>query len=109
VDSRKTNDAGEGGELMPDVEISSRRWERFDKAVYEFAHKCAEAERNEAGYLKPPGRTLWAYEYISAFFGRIDGEVFKELESLDEDLIQTEVEGRFVRLFQQSWRAEYAR
>ena len=94
---------------MPDVEISSRRWERFDKAVYEFAHNCAEAERNEAGYLKPPGRTLWAYEYISAFFGRIDGEVFKELESLDEDLIQTEVEGRFVRLFQQSWRAEYAR
>jgi hypothetical protein len=109
MDSRKTNDAGEGDELMPDVEISSRRWERFDEAVYEFAHECAEAGRNEAGCLEPPGRTLWAYEYISAFFGRIDGEVFKELGSLDEDLIQAEVEGRFVRLFQQSWRAEYAR
>ncbi len=58
---------------------------------------------------RAPGRTLWAYEYIGAFFGRIDGEVFKGLESLDEDLFQTEVEQRFVRLFRESWRAEYAR
>lgn len=91
---------------MPEVEISSPRWKRFDEAVYEFAHDCAEAKRNETGYLKPPGRTLWAYGYMPMFFGRIDGEVFKEVEGLDEDLIHSEVEGRFIRLFQRAWREE---
>jgi hypothetical protein len=101
--SRETNDAGEGGELMLDAEISSRRWERFDKEVYAFARECAQAEHDVAGRPKPPGKTLWAYEYITAFFERIDGEVFNELESLDEDLFQREVEERFVWLFHEAW------
>jgi hypothetical protein len=104
--SRETVEAGEGGKLMLEGEISSRRWERFDDAVYAYAHECAVAERNEAGRPRSPGKTLWAYEYISAFFERIDGEVFKELESLDEDLFQREVEERFVWLFRQAWRQE---
>ncbi len=91
---------------MPEVEISSPIWQRFDEVVYEFAHECAEAERNEAGCVEPPGRTLWAYGYMPTFFWRIDGEVFKEVEGVDEDLIQSEVEGRFVWLFQQAWREE---
>jgi hypothetical protein len=104
--SGETNEAGESGGLMLAGEISSRRWERFDEAVYAFAHECAEAERDEAGHLKPAGKTLWAYEYISAFFERIDGEVFKELESLDEDHFQREVEQRFVWLFHEAWSEE---
>jgi hypothetical protein len=36
----------------------------------------------------------------------IDGDVFEWVD-VDEDLIQGEVEGRFVRLFQESWRAEH--
>jgi hypothetical protein len=89
---------------MLEVEITSRRWKRFDEAVYKFAHECAEAERNEAGRLDLPGRKLWAYKYITAFFARIDREVFKGVEGLDEDLIQREVEGRFVWVFQEAWR-----
>jgi hypothetical protein len=38
----------------------------------------------------------------------MDEDVFEGVD-LDEDLIQAEVEGRFVRRFQESWRAEYAR
>jgi hypothetical protein len=45
---------------------------------------------------------------MPAFFRRIDGDVFEGVD-VDEELIQAEVEGRFVRLFQESWRAEYAR
>ena len=44
--------------------------------------------------------------YMTAFFGRIDGDVFKEVDGLDEDLIQNEVEGRFVWLLRQAWREE---
>jgi hypothetical protein len=40
--------------------------------------------------------------------GASRGDVFKGIE-VDEDSIQAEVEGRFVRLFKESWRAEYAR
>jgi hypothetical protein len=45
---------------------------------------------------------------MPAFFRRIEGDVFEGV-GLDEDLIQAEAEGRFVRLFQERWRAEYAR
>lgn len=45
---------------------------------------------------------------MPAFFRRIEGDVFEGV-GLDEDLIQAEAEGRFVRLFQARWRAEYAR
>ncbi len=49
--------------------------------------------------------------YMTAFFGRIDGDVFKEVDGkavdgLDEELIQNEVEGRFVWLLRQAWREE---
>ena len=92
---------------MPDIEIP-QGWESFDAAVYEFAHECAEGERDVDGSLRSAGRKLWAYGYMPAFFRRIEGDVFEGV-GLDEDLIQAEVEGRFVRLFQESWRAEYAR
>jgi hypothetical protein len=92
---------------MPDIEIL-QGWESFDAAVYEFAHECAEGERGADGSLRSVSRTLWAYGYMPAFFRRIEGDVFEGVD-LDEDLIQGEVEGRFVRLFQESWRAEYAR
>ena len=85
---------------MPDIEIL-QGWDSFDAAVYEFAHECAEGERDEDGSLCSAGGTLWAYGYM-------EGDVFEGVD-LDEDLIQGEVEGRFVRLFQGSWRAEYAR
>jgi hypothetical protein len=39
---------------VSEVKVSSRRWERFDKAVYEFVHEWANAERNKAGCLAPP-------------------------------------------------------
>jgi hypothetical protein len=74
--------------------------------VYKFAHECAEGERGADGSLRSAGRKLWAYAYMPAFFRRIDGDVFEWVD-VDEDLIQGEVEGRFVRLFQESWRAEH--
>jgi len=83
-------------------------WGSFDAAVYEFAHECAEGERGADGSLRSAGRKLWAYGYMSAFFRCLEGDVFKGVE-VDEDSIQAEVEGRFVRLFKESWRAEYAR
>lgn len=92
---------------MSDIEIL-QGWDSFDAAVYKFAHECTEGERGVDGSLHSAGRKLWAYEYMPAFFRRIDGDVFEGID-LDEDLIQGELEGRFVRLFQESWRAEYAR
>jgi hypothetical protein len=79
--------------------------------VYEFTHEYTEVKRNENGCLEFPGGTLWAYGYMTACFGRIGGDVFKEVDGkevdgLDEDLIQNEVEGRFVWLFRQAWREE---
>jgi hypothetical protein len=92
---------------MPDIEIP-QGWDSFDAAVHEFAHECAEGERGADGSLRSAGRTLWTYGYMPAFFRRIEGDVFEGV-GLDEDLIQAEAEGRFVRLFQARWRAEYAR
>jgi hypothetical protein len=89
---------------MSDIEIL-RGWESFDAAVHEFAHECAEGERDEGGSLRSAGRKLWAYGYMPAFFRRIEGDVFEGVD-LDEDLIQGEVEGRFVWLFQEAWREE---
>jgi hypothetical protein len=45
---------------------------------------------------------------MPAFFRRLEVDVFKGIE-VDQDSIQAAVEGRFVRLFKESWRAEYAR
>jgi hypothetical protein len=92
---------------MSEIEIL-QGWDSFDAAVYKFVHECAEGERGVDGSLRSAGRKLWAYGYMPAFFRRIDGDVFEGVD-VDEDLIQAEVEGRFVRLFQESWRAEYAR
>ncbi len=92
---------------MTDIE-TLQGWDSFDAAVYKFAHECAEGERDEDGSLRSAGRKLWAYGYMPAFFRRLEGDVFEGVD-LDEDLIQGEVEGRFVRLFQERWRAEYAR
>ena len=44
--------------------------------------------------------------YMTAFIGRIYGDVFKEVDGLDEELIQNEVEGRFLWLLRQAWREE---
>ena len=76
--------------------------------MYKFAHECVEGKRGADGSLRSAGRKLWAYGYMPAFFRRMDEDVFEGVD-LDEDLIQAEVEGRFVRRFQESWRAEYAR
>jgi hypothetical protein len=83
-------------------------WGSFDAAVYKFAHECAEGERDMDGHLQSAGRKLWAYGYMPAFFRRLEGDVFKGID-VDEDSVQAEVEGSFVRLFKESWRAEYAR
>ena len=92
---------------MSEIEIL-QGWYSFDAAVYKFVHECAEGERGVDGSLRSAGRKLWVYGYMPAFFRRIDGDVFEGVD-VDKDLIQAEVEGRFVRLFQESWRAEYAR
>jgi hypothetical protein len=92
---------------MSNIEIL-QGWDSFDAAVYEFAHECAESERDVDGSLHSAGRKLWAYGYMPAFFRHIEEDVFKGVD-LDEDFLQGEVEGRFVRLFQESWRAEYDR
>jgi hypothetical protein len=42
---------------------------------------------------------------MPAFFRRLKWDVFDGID-VDEDSIQGEVERRFVRLFQRSWRAE---
>jgi hypothetical protein len=89
---------------MSDIEIP-QGWESFDAAVYKFAHECAEAERNEAGSLEPPAERCGPTSTSPRSSGALTG-VSKELENLDEDLIQGEVEGRFVWLFQEAWREE---
>lgn len=89
---------------MSDMEIL-QGWNGFDAAVYKFAHECAEKERGIDGQLQPAGRKVWAYGYMPAFFRGFEGNVFEGM-GLDEDFIQGEVERRFVRLFQESWRAE---
>jgi hypothetical protein len=89
---------------MSDIEIL-QGWDSFDAAVYEFAHECAEGERDEDGSLRSAGRKLWAYGYMPAFFRRLEGDVFEGVD-VDEDLLQGEVEGRFVWRFQEAWREE---
>ena len=80
-------------------------WGSFDAAVYEFAHECAEGERDMDGHLQSAGRKLWAYGYMPAFFRCLERDTFEGMD-LDERFIQAEVERRFVRLFRKSWRAE---
>jgi hypothetical protein len=92
---------------MSDIDIL-QGWDSFDAAVYKFGHECAERERSVDGHLQPGGRKLWAYGYMPAFFGRLKGDVFEGID-MDEDSIQGEVERRFVRRFQSSWRAEHCR
>jgi hypothetical protein len=89
---------------MSDIEIL-QGWGSFDAAVYKFAHECAEGERDVDGHLQSAGRKLWAYGYMPAFFRRLKWDVFDGID-VDEDSMQGEVERRFVRLFQRSWRAE---
>jgi hypothetical protein len=89
---------------MSDIEIL-QGWDSFDAAVYEFAHECAEGERNEDGSLRSAGRKLWTYGYMPAFFRRLEEDVFEGVD-VDEDFLQGEVEGRFVWRFQEAWREE---